>query len=114
MKLFQQKSNKLNEVNQVPFKLEKDIQSLVEGNAETIFNLRFIKSELSIDKYRIIPLTIVKSQFPIVTDQSIILSENELMGEYIREQLNRYERKRNRKHYYHISSDSAMPDEFLH
>lgn len=59
-------------------------------------------------------LTIVKSQFPIVTDQSIILSENQLMGEYIREQLSRYERKRNRKHYYHISSDSAIPDEFLH
>jgi len=43
----------LNEVEQIPFKLEKDIQSLIEVNTESVFNLKFIQSELSVDKYRI-------------------------------------------------------------
>jgi len=53
MKLFRLNKSNLNEVEQVPFKLEKDIQSLVEGNVESIFNLKFIQTELSVDKYRI-------------------------------------------------------------
>ena len=53
MKLFRLNKTNLNEVEQVPFKLEKDIQSLVEGNVESIFNLKFIQTELSVDKYRI-------------------------------------------------------------
>ena len=42
MKVFRLNKTKLNEVEKVPFKLEKDIQSLVEGNVESIFNLKFI------------------------------------------------------------------------
>lgn len=53
MKLFRLNRTNLNEVEQIPFKLEKDIQSLVEGNVESIFNLKFIQTELSVDKYRI-------------------------------------------------------------
>jgi len=53
MKLFRLNKTNLNEVEQIPFKLEKDIQSLVEGNVESIFNLKFIQTELSVDKYRI-------------------------------------------------------------
>lgn len=53
MKLFKLNKTNLNEVEQIPFKLEKDIQSLVEVNVESVFNLKFIQSELSVDKYRI-------------------------------------------------------------
>lgn len=53
MKLFDLSKNQLEEVEQVPFKLERDIQNLVESNTQNIFNLLCIKSELSVDKYRI-------------------------------------------------------------
>lgn len=53
MKLFKLNKTNLNEVEQIPFKLEKDIQSLMEVNVESVFNLKFIQSELSVDKYRI-------------------------------------------------------------
>ena len=53
MKLFNQKKDSVDEVKQVPFKLERDIQNLVEKNTESIFNLLFIQSELRVDKYRI-------------------------------------------------------------
>lgn len=53
MKLFRLNKTNLDEVEQIPFKLEKDIQSLVEVNVESVFNLKFIQSELSVDKYRI-------------------------------------------------------------
>lgn len=53
MKVFRLNKTNLNEEEQIPFKLEKDIQSLVEDNTDTIFNLRFIQTELSVDKYRI-------------------------------------------------------------
>lgn len=54
MKVFKlnNKSN-LQEVEQLSFKLEKNIQDLVEKNTESVFNLKFIQSELSVDKYRI-------------------------------------------------------------
>lgn len=53
MKLYNLKNNKVKEVEQTPFKLERDIQNLVETNTDSIFNLLFIQSELSVDKYRI-------------------------------------------------------------
>lgn len=53
MKLFDLNTQKIKEVGQVPFKLEKDIQKLVETNIETFFGLRFIVSEFPVDKYRI-------------------------------------------------------------
>ena len=53
MKLFRLNKTTLNEVEQIPFKLERDIQNLVEVNTESVFNLKFIQSELSLDKYLI-------------------------------------------------------------
>ena len=53
MKLYNLKNNRVKEVEQTPFKLERDIQNLVETNTDSIFNLSFIQSELSVDKYRI-------------------------------------------------------------
>ena len=53
MEVFNLKNDKVEEVNVKPFKLEKDIQSLVEKNTETFFQLEFIYSELTVGKYRI-------------------------------------------------------------
>jgi hypothetical protein len=53
MKVFNLTKNNIEEVEQERFKLEKDIQSLVEGNVNTLFNLSFVSSELSVGNYRI-------------------------------------------------------------
>ena len=53
MKLYNLKNHKVNEVEQIPFKLEKEIQDLVEKNTDSIFDLLFIQSELTVNKYRI-------------------------------------------------------------
>lgn len=54
MKLFNLNSKKeLCEVSPVAFKLEKDIQELVEKNIENIFGYKFIASEFTVGKYRI-------------------------------------------------------------
>jgi len=44
MELYNLNKENLEEVNLVPFKLEKDIQALVEKNTESIFELDFIES----------------------------------------------------------------------
>lgn len=53
MKLYSVKGNKLNSVSGRDFKLEKDIQNIVENNLENLFNLQFIKSELTIKNFRV-------------------------------------------------------------
>ena len=53
MKLFDIKKNNLTEVNLIPFELEKDIQELVEKNCESVFNCIFVKTELTVGKYRL-------------------------------------------------------------
>ena len=53
MELYNLNKENLEEVNLVPFKLEKDIQALVEKNTESIFELEFIESEFRVEKYRI-------------------------------------------------------------
>jgi len=53
MELYNLNKDNLEEVRLVPFKLEKDIQQLVEKNTESIFELEFIETEFRVDKYRI-------------------------------------------------------------
>tara|TARA_Y100001954_G_scaffold235522_1_gene293478 strand:- start:846 stop:1787 length:942 start_codon:yes stop_codon:yes gene_type:complete len=53
MELFKIQKGKLQEINIHPFKLEKDIQSLIENNVETLFGLEFICTEFTIDEFRI-------------------------------------------------------------
>lgn len=53
MDLYNIKNNKLEEVDRVNFKLEKEIQTLVEENVETLFNLEFISSEFSVSSFRL-------------------------------------------------------------
>ena len=52
MKLFKQESNKLGQLSIKPFKLERDIQSLVESNLSELFDLKFIKSEVAYSGFR--------------------------------------------------------------
>ena len=53
MDLYNLKKNKLEEVQRLSFDLEKDIQSLVEENVETLFNLEFVSSEFTVGEFRL-------------------------------------------------------------
>jgi predicted transport protein len=53
MKLFTTKGNKLTSISAQPFKLEKEIQTLVEGNLSELFGIEFVKSELKVKEFRI-------------------------------------------------------------
>lgn len=53
MNLYKLKNNILESINSNSFKLEKDIQNIIENNSQELFNLKFVKSEFTIGKYRI-------------------------------------------------------------
>lgn len=54
MALFKIENNeRLEGIKEQPFKLEKDIQSLTEKNLKSIFGLDFVKSEFSLNNFRI-------------------------------------------------------------
>jgi predicted transport protein len=53
MKLYKIEGERVTSIPSSSFKLEKDIQSLVENNLKEIFNLQFVKSELTIKSFRI-------------------------------------------------------------
>ena len=53
MKLFSLKDAKLKNISTVPFKLEKEIQEIVENNLKELFDLHFVKSELTIKNFRL-------------------------------------------------------------
>ena len=52
MKLFRLDIETLEPVKINPFNLEKDIQNLVEKNVNTLFDLEFVKSELTFGNFR--------------------------------------------------------------
>jgi len=53
MDLYNLKKENLEPVDRDPFKLERDIQSLVENNMETLFDIEFVKSEFSLGEFRL-------------------------------------------------------------
>lgn len=53
MEVFNIKSGKVEIIEQTPFKLEREIQDVIEKNTFTFFELEFIRSEFSIGNYRI-------------------------------------------------------------
>lgn len=53
MELFNINKGVINNIKLEPFKLERDIQNLIEGNTFGLFQLAFIKSEFTVGKYRI-------------------------------------------------------------
>ncbi|HQQ97886.1 MAG TPA: DUF5655 domain-containing protein [Cyclobacteriaceae bacterium] len=53
MPLFELDKEKLKAIHEEPFKLEKDIQRVVENNLERLFAIRLVKSEFTIKNKRI-------------------------------------------------------------
>ena len=53
MDLYKLKKNKLEQVDISYFNLEKDIQEIVENNSEELFQLEFVSSEFSAQKFRL-------------------------------------------------------------
>jgi hypothetical protein len=53
MNIYNLKNNMLSQVNEMPFLLEKDIQSLVESNIYDLFGYSFVSSEFSVSEYRL-------------------------------------------------------------
>ena len=53
MQVFKAKNNVLTPVGRNSFELEKEIQSLVESNMETLFSLEFVSSEFSVGDFRL-------------------------------------------------------------
>lgn len=53
MKLYSVKDKKLSSVSMFPFKLEKDIQEIIEDNLNEVFNLDLVKSEFKVKNFRI-------------------------------------------------------------
>lgn len=53
MNLYKLNKTKLEEIKNIPFKLERDIQNLVEENLEMLFGLEFVKSEFPLKNFRI-------------------------------------------------------------
>ena len=47
MPIFEISSNKLLPVEQKNFSLEKELQNLIEGNLEVVFNCRLVATEFS-------------------------------------------------------------------
>ena len=48
MSIFQLKQNSLSQIKEMPFKLEREIQNLVEKNLGMLLGLEFVKSEFTI------------------------------------------------------------------
>jgi len=53
MEIYFNKKQNLSSIRTKPFRLEKDIQNLVESNLQTLFKLYLVKSEFSINNYRL-------------------------------------------------------------
>jgi predicted transport protein len=53
MTIFQNNDGKLVEISEIPFKLEKDIQNIVETNMISIFGLDFVTTEFELNGLRI-------------------------------------------------------------
>ena len=68
MQLFKQNDKKIELVKENPFRLEKEMQELVQGNMATFFNLQFVRSEFQLNGLRIDSLAFDKdsSSFVII------------------------------------------------
>ena len=53
MILYNNNSNRLNQVKEKPFKLEKEIQNIFENNLQEVMSLQLVKSEFTIKNKRI-------------------------------------------------------------
>jgi predicted transport protein len=67
MALFKIENNdNLEQIKELPFKLEKEIQDLTEKNIKTIFGLEFVRSEFGLNNFRIDTLAFDKDSVSFV------------------------------------------------
>ena len=67
MALFKIENNiNLEQIKELPFKLEKEIQELTEKNIKTIFGLEFVRSEFGLNNFRIDTLAFDKDSASFV------------------------------------------------
>ena len=66
MNLYHQKNNTLSSIANEEFKLEKDLQKIVEANLETLFGLAFVSSEFSLGEFRLDTLAYDEENDPFV------------------------------------------------
>jgi len=79
MAIFEIKDKKANRIKPTEFKLEKDLQSLVEQNLKTFFNSRFVATEFStgnIHSGRIDTLAISEDNNPVIIDYKKVASSD--------------------------------------
>ena len=79
MAIFEIDKGKAKRVRLSEFKLEKDLQKLVEENVETIFNCRFIATEFStgnIHSGRIDSLAISEDNNPVIIEYKKVASSD--------------------------------------
>ncbi|MCF6183720.1 MAG: DUF5655 domain-containing protein [Bacteroidales bacterium] len=79
MAIFEIKDKKVNRIRPTEFKLEKDLQKLVEQNLETFFNCRFIATEFStgnIHSGRIDTLAISEDNNPVIIEYKKVASSD--------------------------------------
>ncbi len=79
MAIFEIKDKKVNRIKPTDFKLEKDLQNLVEQNLETFFNCRFIATEFStgnIHSGRIDTLAISEDNNPVIIEYKKVASSD--------------------------------------
>lgn len=79
MAIFEIKDKQVNRIKPTEFKLEKDLQNLIEKNLETFFNCRFIATEFStgnIHSGRIDTLAISEDNNPVIIEYKKIASSD--------------------------------------
>lgn len=79
MAIFEIKDKKVNRIKPTEFKLEKELQNLVEQNLETFFNCRFIASEFSIGNIHsgwIDTLAISEDNNPVIIEYKKVASSD--------------------------------------
>jgi len=77
MAMFEIKDNKVNRIKPTEFKVEKDLQKLIELNLKTFFNCRFISSEFStgnLHSGRIDTLAISEDNNPVIIEYKKVAS----------------------------------------
>ena len=71
MAIFEIDKGKAKQVRLSDFKLDKDLQKLIEGNLETIFNCQFIATEFStgnLNSGRIDTLALSEDNNPVIIE----------------------------------------------
>lgn len=53
MAIFKTQNSRLEQIKEIPIKLERDLQTVTEANLDTVFGLDFVSTEFSLHQFRI-------------------------------------------------------------